>query len=85
MPQARQARGSGENLNYVTLVPQARQARLSGEILNHFLSRCFDILSMIIGHFTCFENSQFSLILITVVTFLLPPPNFSLYQLLPEH
>ena len=31
--QARQARASGENLNYVTLVPQARP---SGEILNCF-------------------------------------------------
>ena len=30
-PQARQARASGENLNYVTLAPQARQARASGE------------------------------------------------------
>ena len=30
VPQARQARASGENLNYVTLAPQARQ---SGEIL----------------------------------------------------
>ena len=29
-PQARQARASGENLNYVTLVPQARQARSNG-------------------------------------------------------
>ena len=34
-PQARQARASGENLNYVTLVPQARQARPSGAILNY--------------------------------------------------
>ena len=34
-PQARQARASGENLNYVTLAPQARQA--SGEILNFLL------------------------------------------------
>ena len=33
-PKARQARVSGENLNYMTLAPQARQARLSGEILN---------------------------------------------------
>ena len=31
-PQARQARASGENLNYVTLTPQARQA--SGKISN---------------------------------------------------
>ena len=31
-PQARQARASGENLNYMTLAPQAR---LSGEILNY--------------------------------------------------
>ena len=31
-PQAKQARASGENLNYVTLVPQARP---SGEILNY--------------------------------------------------
>ena len=38
-PQERQARASGENLNYVTLVPQARQARPSGEILNCLLSR----------------------------------------------
>ena len=34
-PQARQAKASGENLNYVTLAPQARQARPSGEILNY--------------------------------------------------
>ena len=33
--QARQARASGENLNYVTLAPQARP---SGEILNYSLS-----------------------------------------------
>ena len=33
-PQARQARASGENLNYGTLAPQTRQARPSGEILN---------------------------------------------------
>ena len=37
-PQARQARASGENLNFVTLAPKARQARLSGEILNYSLS-----------------------------------------------
>ena len=35
-PQAREAKASGENLNYVTLAPQAR---LSGEILNYLLSR----------------------------------------------
>ena len=35
-PQARQARASGENLNYVTLAPQARP---SVEILNYLLSR----------------------------------------------
>ena len=35
MQQARQARASGENLNYVTLAPQARQARASGENLNY--------------------------------------------------
>ena len=35
-PQARQARASGENLNYVTLAPWTR---LSGEILNYLLSR----------------------------------------------
>ena len=29
--QVRQARASGENLNYMTLAPQARQARPSGE------------------------------------------------------
>ena len=40
-PQARQARTSGENLNYVTLVPQARP---SSEILNYLLSRQSDIL-----------------------------------------
>ena len=40
-PQARQARDSGENLNYVTLFPQARH---SGEILNYLLSRYSDIL-----------------------------------------
>ena len=38
-PQARQARDSGENLNYVTLAPQVRQARQSGKILNYLLSR----------------------------------------------
>ena len=38
-PQARQRRGSGENLNYVTLAPQARLARPSGGILNYSLSR----------------------------------------------
>ena len=38
MPQARQARARGENLNYATLPPLARQARLSGEILNYLLS-----------------------------------------------
>ena len=32
-PQARQARASSENLNYMTLAPQVRQARRS-EILN---------------------------------------------------
>ena len=45
-PQARQARNSGENLNYLTLAPQAR---LSGEILNYLLSRYSDILCMIIS------------------------------------
>ena len=35
-PQARQARASGENLNYVTL---ASQASPSGEILSYLLSR----------------------------------------------
>ena len=45
-PQARQARASGENLNYVTLAPQARP---SGEILNYWLSHYSDILYMIIG------------------------------------
>ena len=38
--QARQARASGENLNYVTLAPQARP---SGSILNYLLSRKSDI------------------------------------------
>jgi len=38
-PQARQARTSGENLNYVILLaPEARKARQSGEILNYSLS-----------------------------------------------
>ena len=37
-PQARQARTSGEKLNYITLTTQARQARLSDEILNYSLS-----------------------------------------------
>ena len=32
-PQARQARDSGENLNYVPLAPNTRQARPNGEIL----------------------------------------------------
>ena len=40
VPQARQARASGENLNYVTLAPQARP---SGEILNYSLSHKSDI------------------------------------------
>ena len=35
VPQARQAKASGENLNYVTLAPQARP---SVEILNYLLS-----------------------------------------------
>ena len=35
VPQVRQARASGENLNYVTLAPQARP---SGVILNYSLS-----------------------------------------------
>ena len=35
VPQARQARASGENLNYMTLAPQARQDRQSGDILNY--------------------------------------------------
>ena len=39
VPQARQAKASGENLNYVTLAPQTRQPRPSGEILNCLLSR----------------------------------------------
>ena len=34
-PHSRQARASGEILNYTTLAPQARQARASGEILNY--------------------------------------------------
>ena len=38
-PQVRQARDSGENLNYVTLAPQARQARASGENLNYAYKR----------------------------------------------
>ena len=37
--QARLARTSGENLNYMTLAPQPRQARPSGEKLNYSLSR----------------------------------------------
>ena len=48
-PQTSQARASGENLNYMTLVPQARQERPSGEILNYLLSCYSDILSMIIA------------------------------------
>ena len=38
VPQARQARASGENLNYMTLAPPTREARQG----------CSDILSMII-------------------------------------
>ena len=34
-PQAKQARASGENLNYMTLAPQARP---SGEMMNYSLS-----------------------------------------------
>ena len=45
-PQTRQARVSGEILNYET---QGPQARLSGEIFNYSLSQYSDILSMIIG------------------------------------
>ena len=37
-PQARQAKASGENLNYVALALQTKQARPSGEILNYSLS-----------------------------------------------
>ena len=54
-PQARQARSSGENFNYMTLAPQARQARQSGEILNYS-----DILSMIIASTP--KNSHFTLL-----------------------
>ena len=43
-PLAKQAKASGENLNYATLAPQARP---SGEILNYLLSQYFDILGMI--------------------------------------
>ena len=38
-PQARQAKASGENLNYMTLVPQEEQTRPSDEILNYLLGR----------------------------------------------
>ena len=48
-PQARQAKASGEILNYMTQVPQEGHARPSGEILNYSLSRYSDILSMIIA------------------------------------
>ena len=41
---APQTRPSDENLNYVTLLPQARQAWASGEILNYLLSHKSDIL-----------------------------------------
>ena len=37
-PEDRQAKASGENLNYVTLALQTRQARPSGKILNYLLS-----------------------------------------------
>ena len=43
-PLTRQARASGENLNYLALAPKAKQARPSGEILNYSLSRLSDIL-----------------------------------------
>ena len=36
--QTRQARASGENLNYVILAPLARKPKSSGEILNYLLS-----------------------------------------------
>ena len=40
VPQKRQARASGQNLNYATLAAlQARQARPSGKILKYLLSR----------------------------------------------
>ena len=41
-PQAKQARVSSENLNYLTLAPQARS------IFNYLLSHYSDILNMII-------------------------------------
>ena len=43
VPQARQARASGENLNYMTLAPQAS---IGGEIVDFLLSHYFDILNM---------------------------------------
>ena len=46
VPQARQARPSGENLNYMTLAPQARQVWPNGEILNYSLSPYSYILSI---------------------------------------
>ena len=38
VPGARQAKASGENLNYWTLALQTMQARLSGEILYYVLA-----------------------------------------------
>ena len=38
VPQAREARASGENLNYVALAPQTRQSGPSGGIFNYLLS-----------------------------------------------
>ena len=52
MQKQRQARASGENLNYETLAPQEWT---SGEILNYLLSRYSDILSMIMNSA---QNSQ---------------------------
>ena len=44
-PQARLARASGENLNYVTLAPQVRKARASGQNLNYMTLAQGEILN----------------------------------------
>ena len=58
-PQVRQARASGENLNYATLAPQARQERASGENLNYLLRHYSDILVISLMWSTCLQMKTF--------------------------
>ena len=62
-PQTRQARASGENMNYVTLVPQVRQVRPGGEILNYSLSHKSDILVKIIDYNKTVSSSCIAVVL----------------------